>query len=315
MLLSVTSNVFSQDTISEDNGYYIIYPDKLMLRLYLSQKFSPFTISSDQEEELNYKSNSKLSLGAGFTYKSLTLNLAYGFGFLNKEKGSGKTKGLDLQLHIYPTKWAVDLIASSRKEYYLDPNDNSGLNLNNFYVRPDIKRNVYGVSIFRVPNSNKFSYRAAFNQNDWQTKSAGSLLFGGEIFAGTMRGDSSLVPSAIGNSYKQQGIDKINFVSFGPGIGYAYTLVIDKNFFITGSVIGILEANFSKEEKDGQKMNKTSVLPGGIYKGALGYNSATWSVSANIAGNALYVASAASSKEYFLPTGILRFIVAVKLGK
>lgn len=283
-----------------------------MLRLYLSQKYSPFTISSDAESELNYHSNSKLSLGAGFTYKSLSLNLAYGFGFLNKEKGSGKTKGLDLQLHIYPKKWAVDLVASSRKEYYLDPKDNSGLNLNGYYVRPDIKRNIYGLSLFRVHNAEKFSYRAAFNQNDVQRKSAGSLLYGGEIFGGTIRGDSALVPAALNSLYKQRGITKTNFISIGPGVGYAYTLVFAKNFFITASGIGILEANFAKEENGTSNDKKTSVIPGGIYKGSLGYNSDVWSVSANITGNALYSGSAVSSKEYFLPTGIMRFIVARK---
>ena len=314
MLLAGSSDLYGQDSLVHGNGYYTSYPDKLMLRVYLSQKFAPFTIPSEDDPQLNYKSNSKLSLGAGFTYRSLTINLAYGFGFLNKEKGSGKTTGLDLQLHVYPKHWAADIIASSRKEYFLDPADNNGLNLNNFYVRPDVKRNLYGISLFRVPNSDKFSYRAAFIHNDWQTKSAGSLLFGGEIFAGTLKGDSALVPSAVSALYKQTGIEKVNFISIGPGIGYAYTLVFAKNLFVTGSVIGVVEANFSNEEKGGQKEKKTSVLPAGIYKGALGYNSATWSVSANITGNALYVGSAASSKKYFLPTGILRFIVTLKLG-
>lgn len=305
---------FSQDKISIDKGYYITYPDKLMLRLYLSQKFAPFTISSENEEELNYKSNSKLSLGAGFTYKSLSLNLAFGFGFLNPENGKGKTTGLDLQLHLYPKKWATDIVASSRKGYYLDPKDNNGLSFHNYYVRPDLKRNIFGLALLRVPNSNKFSYRAAFNQNDWQTKSAGSFLYGGEAFYGIVQGDSVLVPTLVNNIYKQSGIDKINFFSIGPGVGYAYTLVIDENFFVTGSVVAILEANFSNEHSNGSSMKKTSIIPGGIYKGALGYNSASWSVSANVTGNALYAGSASSSKEYFLPTGIIRFIIAKKIG-
>ena len=310
-----SQNIKAQDKVSVDNGYYITYPDRLTLRLFLSQKYAPFTISADDnDKDLNYKTTSKLTLGAGFTYKSLTLNLSYGFGFLNPEKGRGKTKGLDFQFHLYPKKWSIDLLGTFKNGYYLDPKDDNGLNLANYYQRPDFKRNIIGLSVFRVPNSDKFSYRAALNQNDWQTKSAGSVLYGGEAYFGSIKGDSALVPSQGNGNFKQAGIDKINFVSIGPGIGYAYTLVIAKNFFITGSAIGSIDVNFASEEKGSGKMKATSIIPGGIYKGAVGYNSSTWSVSAIIAGNALYIGSESSSKEYFIPTGNLRFTVAKKLG-
>lgn len=307
-------NSKAQKKESVDNGYYITYPDRLMVNVYLMQKFAPFTISSANKQDLNYRSASKLNLGAGFAYNGFALNASYGFNFLYKENGKGKTKGLDLQFHIYPHKWAIDLLGSFRKGYYIDPKKNNGFNFPDFYVRPDFKRNVVGLSVFRVPNSHKFSYRAAFTTNDWQTKSAGSLLFGGEAYFGSIKGDSVLVPAMVSNLYDQAGIDKINFFSIGPGIGYAYTLVIHKNFFITGSAIGSIDVNFSAEERSGDKKNKTSLIPGGIYKGAIGYNSATWSVAANIIGNALYIGSESSSKEYFLPTGALRFTVAKKFA-
>lgn len=299
---------------SVDNGYYITYPGKVMGRLFLAQKYAPFTIPSNNslDNELNYKTNSKLDLGIGATYRSLTLNLAYGFGFLNKDKGQGKTKGLDLQLHIYPHKWAIDLLGTFRKGYYLDPKDNSGLSLVKYYQRPDVKREIIGFSVFRVPNAGKFSYQAALTQIDWQKKSAGSLLFGGEVYYGNIKGDSALVPNKVYNIYPQAGITKVNFFSIGPGIGYAYTFVISKHFFITSSGIVNLNADFSTEEKASDKNNTVALTPDFVYKGAFGYNSAAWSVSANIIGNALYVGSKASSKEYFLPTGTLRFIVAKK---
>jgi hypothetical protein len=125
------------------------------------------------------------------------------------------------------------------------------------------------------------------------------------------------VPNKVSNNFEQAGLNKINFISVGPGIGYAYTLVIHKNFFITGSAVGSLDLNFSSEEKEGgkqEKQTKFSVLPGAIYRGAIGYNSSTWSVSANLAGNALYAGSASSSKEYFLPTGNIRFVLVKKIG-
>ncbi|MEO7394212.1 MAG: DUF4421 family protein, partial [Chitinophagaceae bacterium] len=180
--------------------------------------------------------------------------------------------------------------------------------------RLDFRRSIVGFSVFRVPNSGRFSYRAALTQNDWQTKSAGSLLYGGEVYYAIIKGDSALVPNKVSANFEQAGINKINSFSIGPGIGYAYTLVIDKNFFITVSAIGSLHVNFSAEERTGDKKNKTSVIPGGVYKGAFGYNSDTWSLSANIIGNALYAGSESSPKEYFLPTGNFRIILAKKFN-
>ena len=276
----ITQKKPNEKKTSVDNGYYITYPDKLLTRIFLSQKFAPFTISGKNKQDLNYKSNSNLMLGFGFTYQALTINAGWGFNFLNKDRGQGDTKGLDLQLHVYPKKWAVDFLGAFLRGYYLNPNDNNGLNLTNYYQRPDLHRTIVGLSVFRVPNSDKFSYKAAVTQNAWQTKSAGSLLYGGEIYVGSIHGDSALVPIKVNNNFDQAGINKINFVSIGPGIGYAYTLVIDKNFFITSSLIGVAQLNLSTEEKTSNNLKSTSLVPGAIYKGALGYNSDTWSFTA-----------------------------------
>ena len=305
----------AQEKAPVDNGYYITYPEKLLLRIYLSQKFAPFTISAAKnDQDLNYKTNAKLNLGIGATYNNITLNIAYGFSFLNKDKGEGTTKGLDFQFHLYPHQLSIDLLGTFRRGYYLDPKDNNGLNLATYYKRPDFKRDIIGVAVFKVANAEKFSYRAALTQKERQTKSAGSLLYGGEVYYGTIKGDSSLVPILVSSNFPQSGVNQINFFSIGPGVGYAYTLVINKNFFITGSVTGGAHVNFSTEERTSDQHKKVSVLPSGIYKGAIGYNGNEWGISANIIGNALYVGSASSSKEYFIPTGGLRFIVTRRIG-
>lgn len=305
----------AQKGTNPSEGYYISYRDQLMLRVYLSQKFVPFTVPSSQsEKELNYLSNSKLSLGLGASYRGITLNFGYGFKFLNKDKGQGATRGLDLQMHIFPDKWAIDILGTFIKGYYLDPTDNNGLNLANYYQRPDIHRNIIGFTGYRVPNSDKFSYKAVVTQSIRQLKSAGSVLYGGEVYYGSITGDSAIVPSKVNSIYPQAGFTKISLINVGPGIGYAYTLVFGGNYFITGSVIANGNLNFSTEEKGSTKTSKVNFTPSGIFKGAIGYNSDTWSVSANILGNALYSGSAVSPKEYFLPTGTIRLIVARKIG-
>jgi hypothetical protein len=84
--------------------------------------------------------------------------------------------------------------------------------------------------------------------------------------------------------------------------------------FITGSATGSLNINISSEQNGGKKNSKVKVIPGGIYKAAMGYNSSTWCVSASLLGNALYASSEASSKEYFLPTGSINLAIARRIG-
>ena len=309
-------DINAQKVTPYDSGYYTRYPDKLIIRAYIVQKYAPFRISAPVDEnDLKYRSNSKLSLGAGVTYHNLTLNLSFGFGFLNSgDDKKGKTKGLDFQFHLYPHKLAIDAIGSFKKGYYLEPEDYPPPSVNRYYQRADIKRNLIGLAAYKVPNAEKFSYRAAMTQNDWQTKSAGSLLFGGEVYFGSMKGDSALVPNLVAGNFPQAGIDKVTFFGIGPGVGYAYTLVIEKYFFITGSVVANLDLNFSSEDGTAGKNEKTTLTPGTVYKGAIGYNSSTWSLSANIIGNALFAGSASSSEEYFLHTGNYRLTIAKKIG-
>lgn len=312
--LFIFQTCFAQDTTASSNTYYKSNSDKLILRVYLSRKFAPFTISSNNKQDLNYKTNSKLNLGAGFTYKIVTINFAYGFNFLNKDQGRGDTKGLDLQLHVYPRKWAVDILGSFLRGYYLDSKANNGLDLTSDYKRPDLHRNIVGLSLFHVSNYQKFSYKAAFNQTGLQIKSAGSFLYGGSSYYGIVNADSAFVPSMAAGMYTQAGVNKIRFFNIGPGAGYAYTLVVSKHLFATASAIAIAHINITSEEKNGAASSKVKILPGANYKAAIGYNTSIWSVSATFLGDALYTASAASYKEYFVPTGTVNFVIARKLG-
>ncbi|HUS02186.1 MAG TPA: DUF4421 domain-containing protein [Chitinophagaceae bacterium] len=309
-----TCVIAQKKIIPHDSTYFTTYPDAITARLYLSKKYAPFTLpASGNVEDIIYKPNTKMNLGIGATYKNYSLNVAYGFSFINKSyKDKGSTKGLDLHFHLFPTKLTVDVLGVFHKGYYLTPKGYAVPNANTYYYRPDVKITLFGLAAYRVPNGEKFSYRAAFVQNEWQTKSAGSLLYGGEAYYVSFSGDSALVPKQIQSGYPQAGIKKINFISIGPGIGYAYTLVIEKHFFITASLIGNMDLNFTSEE--GTATNKKfSVKPAAVYKGAAGYNSNTWSLAATLTGNALLVRGASSSKDYFLPVGNYRLTLAKKI--
>jgi len=314
-VLILSAGAKAQKKVVNDPSYYETFPDKLTGRLYLSQKFLKFTIPpSGNQTDIEYKANTKMNIGMGITYHNISANIFYGFAFLNKDTAKGKTKGLDLQLHLYPRRWAIDLTALFPKGYYMFPKGYASSNPNRYYYRPDVQLKLIGVSAYKVPNKEKFSYRAAITQNEWQKKSAGSPLYGGTMYYGTAKGDSALVPKSIESGFPQKGIYNLNFLALGAGIGYAYTIVIDQHFFITASAVANLDLTSTSEESTAGKNRKTSVGPSLVAKGAIGYNSPTWSVSMNGLGSALWTKGDSSPKNYYLPTGQIRLLISRKFN-
>jgi len=303
----------TQLNFKHDTNYYEIYPNKLTGRIYLTQKYLHFGIPSfSSGKNISYVANAKTNLGIGVTWHNLSFNAFYGVKFLNNSKSKkGNTSGLNLQLHLFPKKWAIDVLGVFPQGYYID-NDDFKPTVGDYYYRPDIKATYVGISAYRVPNKEKFSYRAALIQNEWQKKSAGSVLYGGEAYYGTVKGDSALVPRSIQNNFPQAGITRVNFFRIGIGGGGAYTVVIDKHFFIMASVVGNIGLDFFKEKSPGSNNKKTSLYPSLVYKTALGYNSATWDISANVTGNQLWMKGASSNKNYYLPLGNIRLVLSKK---
>lgn len=311
LILLLASFELNAQKVTNDTSYYERFPGRLQLRAYLAQKFLKFNIPSESADDIEYKANTKLNLGIGFTYHNISANIFYGFAALNKDTAKGKSKGLDLQVHLFPRRWAIDILALMPKGYHLEPKGFVDGNLNKYYYRPDIQIKLFGVSAYKVPNKAKFSYRAALQQSEWQKKSAGSLLYGGIAYYGLIEGDSALVPKRIQANYSQRGIDNVNYMALGAGIGYAYTLVMARHFFITASMVGNVDATFTSEEiGTNGAVHTTSVAPSLVGKAAIGYNSRTWAFSINSASSAFWTKGGASSQKYYLPTGQLRLSVS-----
>lgn len=295
-----------------DSTYYVTTPELITTRFYFSQKYTAFTLRAPKDvQDLKYRPNTNLNVGVGASYRNLTLNLAYGFGFLNKEPEKGTTKLLDLQVHSYPKNWSIDFYGQFYKGYYLSPRGFAAPGPASFYLRPDAGVNLFGLAVYYVFNPNRFSYRAATAQTEWQKKSAGSLLFGAEGHYGVIKADSSLVPGKLGTSYPQTGINRIRFFSFGPGFGYAYTLVMQEHYFVTGSLSLNLNLGFSAETDRAHIDNNVYAIPISTFRFSGGYNSSNWHISATWTGNSLPVQGASSPNNYLLQTGT----VQLKFGK
>lgn len=301
----------SKKKYKHDSNYYEMYPNKLTGRIYTAKKFEDINVpSGGAATDLKYVANHKMNFGIGVTWRNYSINAFYGFN--NSSANKGKTKGLDLQLHLFPHKWVIDVLAVMPKGMYIKPKGTAAASSSSYYSDEETKERIYGVAAYRVPNKEKFSYRAALVQNEWQKKSAGSVLYGLEAYYVIgPENDSTFIPKAIQDGYAEKGYLEMRYLSIGPGIGYAYTAVMDQHFFIMGSLIANLKVNSATEETP-DVVKKTSIAPSSIYKAAIGYNSDNWSFVVSTAGNLLWGKGPASAQTYFYKAGQIKVSLAKK---
>lgn len=302
LLFTVSFNLFGQ----VDTAYYFSYKRQLTTRLYLSQKYTSLTLhNSKHDVRLMYRPNTTLNMGIGVTFHGATLNLAYGFPFLNPDTDHGKTRFLDLQFHSYRKNLILDVLAEFYKGFYLLPKG-EGRPDQNYYIRPDIFVYELGVNVQHVFNHSAASHRAAMFQDEWQHKSAGSFVAGGEIYWGHVSADSTLTPSKVNKTAAAEDIRKLYFFQLGPNAGYMYTLVIKSHYYIFGSLSASLDftanKSFSKDGADHQR----GFSPNTFIRLGTGYNSAAWALSLVYINNGVNLATGGPATRATLNTGNIR---------
>jgi len=292
-----------------DTSYYIPYHSQVTGRIYLSRKATSVSIKNFGDgHQLTYKPNSTLNLGIGATYKLITINIAYGFSFLNflnPQHELGKTKYLDLQCHLYGRKIVIDGFGQFYRGFYASPKESAGTG-NAYYVRPDLRVKQVGISVQYVLNNRRFSYRASFLQNEWQKKSAGTLLVGFESYLGNIIADSTIIPTSIDPKLAKSNINEFWYFKTGPNAGYAYTLVYRKHLFLTGSIAGNLGAGNNTIISDNGQENIFGISTSIFIRAFAGYNSNQWAISAVYTSNDVGINSGNVSSSITLNTTNIR---------
>jgi len=265
--------------------------------------------NDDQNYDLVYQPNTTFNMGIGATYKFATLNIAVGFDFLNPDKGQGKTKYLDLQFHSYGRKIMMDMFGQFYDGFYLSPKGKA-TSSDSYYVRPDMFVMELGGSAQYVFNNKRFSYRSSFMQNEWQKKSAGSLLAGMEIFYGQSRFDSTAIPTVINQEVASNNYKKMTFVEAGPNVGYAYTFVMKEHFFLHASLT--VSADYGSTEIKGNEIvsRGSGFSPNTSVKLAAGYNSDVWIVNLLFTNSGVNMSTSSDNQEVRIDTGNFRIILA-----
>jgi hypothetical protein len=305
------SRIFKKDTINQ--AYYELNDTLNNNRLYVSQKLtSPAIINEDGTHKVRYRSNANTNLGIGSTYKWLTLNIGINFNFINDDDEiKGRTRFLDLRSTAFGRSYVVDLFGQFYKGVYLLPETGQVLSGEPYPQRGDIFTQQIGATFYYYPNWRKFSSSAAANQRDWQKKSAGSFMYGAEIFSGKIKGDSSLVPKERADYFDNYLVDKMKFFEIAAGGGYAYTLVIKQHWFVTASAIVSLSAG-NRRQFTGEKVTGAGyVRPNFLIRPSFGYNSKKWNGSVMLFANRVNTGN--NLGHYQIETYNLRFTLAYRM--
>lgn len=289
-----------------DSSYYVSYENLINGRFYFSKKYTSVKLRDRSEDySLTYRPNTTLNMGVGATYKWATLNLAYGFDFLNPERGRGDTDYLDLQFHSYGRKFVIDFFGQFYEGFFLTRNSTNYTGTG-YYLRPDLRINQVGASVQYILNHRKLSYRASFLQNEWQKKSAGSFIFGVEVYGGRIKSDSTVVPTFVNAEEAQRDIRLMRFFEIGPNAGYAYTWVIKNHFFLTGSASLSLDFGVNKIfDREGNERTR-GVSPNTFLRFFGGYNSKKWAISVIYVTNSVSLATGKIERQIILNTGNFR---------
>ncbi|HPE56443.1 MAG TPA: DUF4421 domain-containing protein [Bacteroidales bacterium] len=305
-----------------DSSYIESYQNQLTTRLYSSRKYTNFTLKDRSENaSLDYRPNPQLNLGFGISYSAFTLNLGFNFPFINDDDDKyGNTDYMDLQTHILTPKLTIEFYFSITKGYHIanpderlsDYQSSQGLP-----QRPDILTINIGAQGYYIFNSKKFSYRAAFNQDERQIKSAGSLLAGPALYSNYIQGDSSFIPLQINppGFFDGYRLKSSRYTRVAAGGGYAHNFIYKKSFFLTLSMILGVGGGFMKiNEEDitlGAKNNFDVSL---IYtfRAAAGYNSRKFFAGVTYVNTAQNTPTPIKRAIYIFDAGNLRFNIAYR---
>jgi len=268
------------------NEYITDYSNQLTLRVFGSRKINGYQVGrAGKREEVEYSPNDVTSVGVGFTYRFIGLNLNFKVPFLNNDDDKyGKTKSLDLASYIYLRKFTIDAFAQHYKGHYLSDNDfiSSRLQEQPYAIRPDLETRSYGVNAHYIFNHRQFSFRASFLQNEWQRKSAGSLLAGINIHYVRVNADSSIVPDEQQGSGMEKAtviFDRSKMASIGVDGGYAHTFVFgNEHWFTTVAFMGGIGVNNTSISSESTQHSESSfgLNLNTTIRIATGYNSERW---------------------------------------
>ncbi|MCX7862338.1 MAG: DUF4421 domain-containing protein [Bacteroidales bacterium] len=206
-----------------DTNFIAFYPYQGTFYSYWINKNNRIEyFNKEKNYRLQYIPNSWGSWGIGATYRWIDLSVGIASYGKKDESLFGKTNKIDIQSHLYPRNYLIDLFFQYYQGFYSEShyitNDS-----NTVYIRPDVAMAQIGGSLFRVLKPDKFSAKSVFSASEIQKKSAGTWVLGGKFNVFFLGADSSLTSKLLDSIFKSDfRITKFNTLLVGLQGGYLY---------------------------------------------------------------------------------------------
>lgn len=226
-----------------DSNYVRSTWDSWSARVFTTLKTNRFSIRSKETNTyMRYAPSKKLAIGVGIAYKFILLDVGFGLPV-----SGPKTQHFDVQLAFRLRNHLVDVGYWRYKGF--EAHDNHG---GSYEFREDVRSQTFGFNYYHDFNSNKVPLRDQMNGTLVQTRSAGTFGIGGYWFWNQLKADRSLIPENLEEYFSEEArVDFSSQFSIGVLAGYAYSLVLPRNFFLLGAVlpgIGINVGNIQAGE-------------------------------------------------------------------
>lgn len=242
-----------KDTIR--SKYIRAYPDNFFVWPVLKQRRLDFEMQAlgNRKNSLAYKSNKPYSFGVGMYLFELAFELAFAVPVDEmSERIYGNSDAKDIQMNILGKKWGADIFHQRYSGFYVVDALNPVPAASPFPQRPDIRTRNTGLSINYTHNSDRFSFRSAYNFVERQLVSAGSFIAFASLLDFSVKGDSAI----IGSSFRQRFGDEssiyaVNSTITGLAPGYTYSLIY-KGFFLNGALAAGPSYNLLRYSEEGR---------------------------------------------------------------
>ena len=222
--------------------YYIKdFPEYFFLYPVLKQRGVNFEFAkTDKTSLLTYKPNNTYSLGIGAYIFELGVELAFAIPLQEKSiERFGESKSRDLFLNVLSKRWGVDLFYQRYQGFYVVDRENVPSPSDPYPQRPDVGIRNFGLTGHYVFNSQKFSFRSAYNFSERQLFSNGSFLLVAAVSTFRVAGDSSIVLGSRQDDFGDQvNFRRLRFTTFSIAPSYTYNLTYNNFFLNTTLALG-----------------------------------------------------------------------------
>jgi len=255
-----------------DSTYITDYDENLTLKTFLYHNIFELNASIPGEvEDISYSSNNPINMGIGIIHPKIPFEVSFGYSIgIGRKKEYLRTKSFDFQIHKYGRKYVADVFIQDYKGFYIE-----GAQLTNADANfPKLSAFEIGVVGQYIFNGKKFSYQAAFNQNEKQLKSAGSFLVGAGAY---------YIDINPHDAYILSDNRKIKSTQIGFNVGYSYNWVINKTWLLNGSFT--MGVNLRNENIKTYFNKQLGVSPMSLSRISTVYNKKHWAITASMVVN------------------------------